>query len=110
MTVLSGLVNLFFIYHLAKHCSNTPYSEKFWRGKNLAMGQIGLFGEDLIWRYPIFIKFGEDLIWRWRKFSLNFANLTSEFFPEIRKSLIQIIKQRKNVFAETFLQFVLSQL
>ena len=57
------------------------------------MGQIGLFGE--------------DLIWRWRKFSLNFVNLTSEIFPEIRKSLIQI-KQRKRVFAENFLQFVLT--
>ena len=22
------------------------------------------FGENLIWRYPIFIKFGKDLIWR----------------------------------------------
>ena len=65
------------------------------------MSQSGLFGEDLIWRYPIFVKFGENSIWRRRKFSLNFTNLTSEIFPEIRKSLIQI-KQRKHVFAETF--------
>ena len=27
-----------------------PYSEKFWRRFYLAMGQIGLFGKDLIWR------------------------------------------------------------
>ena len=28
-----------------------PYSEKIWRGFNLAQGKNGIFGADLIWRF-----------------------------------------------------------
>ena len=43
-----------------------PYSDKFWRGLNLAMDQNDFFGVDLIWRWRKYFKFGVDLIWRSR--------------------------------------------
>ena len=53
-----------------------PYSQKIWRGFNLAQGKNENLGADLIWRSQIFSKFGADLIWRnekmkiWRGFNL----------------------------------------
>ena len=58
-------------------------------GFNLAIAQISLFGEDLI------------------KFSLNKCKSEIRNFSRNKKEFIQI-KQRKHVFAETFLQFVLT--
>ena len=41
-----------------------PYSDKIWRGFNLAMDQNDFFGVDLIWRWRKYFKFG---------FGFNFA-------------------------------------
>ena len=40
------------------------YQKKFWREFNLALGKIGIFGGNLIWRLMNFFKFSENLIWR----------------------------------------------
>ena len=37
---------------------------KFWQGLNLANGQNGIFGQDLIWQIEKIAKFGEDLFWQ----------------------------------------------
>ena len=43
--------------------SHIPYSDKIWRGFNLAQDKNEIFGKDLIWRSQILLKFGADLIW-----------------------------------------------
>ena len=39
---------------LSANAALLPYSEKFWRGFNLAQGENDIFAADLIWRRAIF--------------------------------------------------------
>ena len=39
---------------------NIPYSEKIWRGFNLAQGKNEIFGEDLIWRSQTFLNLAQQ--------------------------------------------------
>ena len=72
------------------------YSDKFWRGFNLAMDQNDFFAVDLIWRWRKYFKFGVELIWRSRNF-LKFGMDLIWWSKNIYKFGVDLIWRSTNI-------------
>ena len=79
-----------------KKSNDLPYSDKFWRGFNLAMDQNDFFGVDLILRWRKYFKFGMDLIW-WSRDFLKFGVDLIWRSKNIYKFGMDLIWRRTNI-------------
>ena len=93
------LLNLGNFVHFLLHFQ--VYSEKIWRGFNLAQGKNEIFGADIIWFSQIFLKFGAYLIWRSEK-NIKFSADLIWHNQRIFDKFIKKYEQFKNVKQEQY--------